>query len=56
MDVPFEILESVERYLQSTQYGLVLLFATDTFFVHLANDDKRVREFKKTQEESSELD
>jgi len=45
MDIGIEVTASVRGYFQVTGHGLILLFAIDTFFKHLMDDDKRVRMF-----------
>jgi len=46
MDIGIEVTESMRGYFQVTGHGLILLFAIDTFFKHLMDDDKRVRMFR----------
>jgi len=56
LGAPIEVSENISGYLQSVSYGIILLFAIDTLFVHLINDDKRVRKFTESQQESNDSD
>jgi len=46
MGAPIDVSENMQGYFQSVSYGVVLLFALDTFLGYLVSDDERTRQFK----------
>jgi len=46
LDAPIYVSENMRGYFSSVSYGVVLLFAIDTFFGYLIGDHERIKKFK----------
>jgi len=46
MGASIEVSENIKDYLDSVKYGVIVLFALDSFFGYLISDDERKRKFE----------